>query len=192
MYKLRTYRQNSQATPPKAVLAMFHGLNSHMNRFGHVAHYLASRNITTVGYDYRGFGKSEGDRGYIENLQTHLSDCEKFIDLVKKIYPETPLFVSGLSLGGLTAYHMSLRHPELFKGAVLLAPALMPSIQHSNKIQMLISFLQILGFLLPNNMKLAKVEPDKITRHPAAIQDLCNDPLFQQDRVKLRTILTLL
>jgi hypothetical protein len=57
---------------------------------------------------------------------------------------------------------MSLRHPELFKGSVLLAPALMPSIQHSNKIQMFISFLKILGFLLPNNTKLAMVEPDKI------------------------------
>jgi alpha-beta hydrolase superfamily lysophospholipase len=58
MYKLQTYRQNSKESNPKAVVAILNGLNGHTNRTGHVAHYFAGRGITTVGYDYRGFGKS--------------------------------------------------------------------------------------------------------------------------------------
>jgi alpha-beta hydrolase superfamily lysophospholipase len=43
---------------PKAVVVLFHGLKSHTNRGVNLAKYFASRNIVTVGYDYRGFGKS--------------------------------------------------------------------------------------------------------------------------------------
>lgn len=58
LYKLRTYRQNAKNGKPKAVIALFNGLGSHTNLGGHVAHYFAERGITTVGFDYRGFGKS--------------------------------------------------------------------------------------------------------------------------------------
>jgi acylglycerol lipase len=75
MYKLQTYRQNSKNPNPKAVVAFFHGLGSHMNLAGHVPHYFAERDITTVGFDYRGFGKSQGRRGYIESLETHMKDA---------------------------------------------------------------------------------------------------------------------
>jgi len=65
MYKLKTYRQNPKKGSPKAVVAMFHGLHSHVNRGAHIAHYFAERGIATVGLDSRGFGASEGHRGYI-------------------------------------------------------------------------------------------------------------------------------
>lgn len=110
MYRLKTYRQEAVGSKPKAVVALFHGLHSHVQRGAHLAHYLAERGITTVGYDYRGFGQSEGSRGYISNWETHLSDAEKFISLVKQIYPKTPLFAMGLSLGGATAYEITRKH----------------------------------------------------------------------------------
>ena len=65
MYKLRTYREGADIKHPKAVVAMFHGLTSHTNRSAHIAKYFAERDIITVGYDFRGFGKSEGVKGYI-------------------------------------------------------------------------------------------------------------------------------
>jgi acylglycerol lipase len=111
---------------------------------------------------------------------------------MRNIYPGVPLFVGGQSLGGLTAYHMSLRHPEWFKGAVLLTPAIVPAIQHSNKIQALVNILQIAAFLLPNDARVIKVEVENTCRNPAAIQDLKADPLYQKRRLKLKTILTIL
>lgn len=54
------------------------------------------------------------------------------MQLIKKIYPKVPLFGVGLSLGGATAYHLSLRHKNLFDGTVLMAPALKPSVFHHN------------------------------------------------------------
>jgi alpha-beta hydrolase superfamily lysophospholipase len=42
-----------------------------------------------------------------------------------------PLFVFGLSLGGATAYLLTLKHRSLFEGAILQAPALMPAMEMS-------------------------------------------------------------
>ncbi len=67
MYKLKTFREKSLTGKPKAIATLFHGLKSHTNRGAHIAKYFASKGIETVGMDFRGFGQSEGFRGYIEN-----------------------------------------------------------------------------------------------------------------------------
>ena len=40
------------------------------------------------------------------------------------MYPDIPKFCLGLSMGGLASYYVSAIHPEWFKGAILMAPAL--------------------------------------------------------------------
>lgn len=60
-----------------------------------------------------------------------MNDSLKFVKLVKDMYPGTPLFGVGLSLGGAIAYHLSLKQKNLFDGTVLMAPALMPSYLHA-------------------------------------------------------------
>ena len=103
---------------------MFHGLNSYIGHGAHLAHYFSKHGITTVGFDYRGFGRSEGREGYVDNLGTHLEDCKKFVQLVAPLYENVPRFALGLSMGGMTAYYLTLQNPKLFDGAILMAPAL--------------------------------------------------------------------
>lgn len=57
---LTTYRmyRSKDFSDAKAVLVMFHGLNSHINHGAHIAKALAEVGIITVGFDHRGFGKS--------------------------------------------------------------------------------------------------------------------------------------
>jgi acylglycerol lipase len=67
--RLQTYRQDPPAgVPVRGLLILLHGLNSHMNHGGHLAHELAAGGILVVGFDYRGFGKSQGARGWIESF----------------------------------------------------------------------------------------------------------------------------
>ncbi len=54
-----TYRYPAK-NEPKAVVLLFHGLNSYINDGAHLAHQLSLRNIETVGFDHRGFGESDG------------------------------------------------------------------------------------------------------------------------------------
>ena len=55
---------------------MFHGLNSHLGHGAHLADYFAKHGFITVGFDHRGFGRSEGEPGYVECLEDHLKDSK--------------------------------------------------------------------------------------------------------------------
>jgi acylglycerol lipase len=62
---------------------MLHGLNSHLGHGAHIANELAENGIITVGFDHRGFGRSEGEPGYAESLDRHVEDSLIFIGKMK-------------------------------------------------------------------------------------------------------------
>ena len=59
---LRTFRhyKSEDISDAVGVVFMFHGLNSHMGHGAHIAEALGQNGFITVGFDHRGFGKSEG------------------------------------------------------------------------------------------------------------------------------------
>jgi acylglycerol lipase len=109
---------------PKAVVCMFHGLNSYMEHGSHIADYLAQNGYSTFGFDHRGFGRSPGNPGVVYSLDQHIGDCLQFVNQLKKLYPTLPFFSMGLSMGGMATYYLTLQNPKLFAGAVMMAPAI--------------------------------------------------------------------
>jgi len=87
---------------------IFNGLYCHTNHSAHVAKELAANGYAVVGFDYRGFGKSEGERGEIESFSSLLEDCLLFIKSVEAIYPGLPKLSIGVSLGGLRLFQNKL------------------------------------------------------------------------------------
>jgi acylglycerol lipase len=75
-----TYRSTPKGEP-KAVIVMFHGLNSHIGHGAHIAHYFAENGIVTMGFDHRGFGRSPGTPGKVVSHEQHIADSIKFINL---------------------------------------------------------------------------------------------------------------
>ena len=96
---LVTYRYPAKGEI-KAVLIMFHGLNDYVGKSAHIAAQIAEIGVEVVGFDHRGFGRSEGIRGFIENQKLVESDVEKFEQIVRQKYPNKDIFLSGLSWGG--------------------------------------------------------------------------------------------
>lgn len=82
--KLCTYRFQPKVNPerPKAIIIQFHGMRQVQDTAAHIAEQFAENGYCVVGYDYRGHGRSEGIKGYVEDLQTHLSDAKQFIALI--------------------------------------------------------------------------------------------------------------
>lgn len=112
--KLATYRYPAQKEPIIAAVVMFHGLNSYMGHGAHIAHELSLYGIVTVGFDHRGFGRSEGIPGFADSLDQHLQDSIQFVELMKQIYKKLPMFCMGLSMGGMTSYYLTLKYREMF------------------------------------------------------------------------------
>ena len=102
---------------------MYHGYNSYVGQGAHIAPINSLERAKTVGFDHRGFCRSEGVQGYIHNEESHLSDSLKFAHMIKDLDPSVPLFCMGLSMGGLTCYNISFTHRHLFEGSILMTPA---------------------------------------------------------------------
>lgn len=128
---LHTYRENGKnledLAKPRAILIQCHGLFAHQNTQAIIAKKFSEMGITTLGFDFRGHGKSEGKRGLVEGCDIYTRDLIEFTKLIDKIYDkQIPRFFLGLSLGGNVGFQIGIKLPEYFKGIMLLAPALQP------------------------------------------------------------------
>jgi acylglycerol lipase len=116
--KLTTYRYPAQNT--KGVVIFFHSLGYHMGVFANLAKYLASNGYTFVGYDQRGHGKSEGERGYFDDYKLIMKDANNFIGAIFKTYPNVPVFLMAHGMGCLLSIVFSQEFKEFkFAGLIL-------------------------------------------------------------------------
>ncbi len=72
-----------------------------------LAERLANEGFTAVAIDIMGHGKSEGERGYMDDHKQAMKDIRNFLKAVKTIYPKAPLFLFGHNSGALLALHAS-------------------------------------------------------------------------------------
>ncbi|MEL6724852.1 MAG: lysophospholipase [Pseudomonadota bacterium] len=89
-------------TAPQIVIVGVHGMNDYANAFHMAAPYWAERGVKTYAYDQRGFGRSYG-RGEWPEEESMREDLRTAVRLVKERYPDTPLAVVGISMGGAMA-----------------------------------------------------------------------------------------
>ena len=78
------------------------------------------------------------------------------------MYKDLPKFVLGLSMGGMTSYHLSLEDPNLFDGAVLMAPALKSSFG-----ECLVGLTKGLTKILPQKTRLVRPLSGRGAKNPA-------------------------
>jgi alpha-beta hydrolase superfamily lysophospholipase len=110
------------AEPAKAQLLILHGYLEHCLRYTEFGEYLAKNHrISVTTYDFRGHGKSGGDRPVIRRWEEYEEDFEAIRVTME---PNLPLFVLGHSNGGLTVLHYFLSHQEVkgIKGVVVTNP----------------------------------------------------------------------
>lgn len=95
---------------------------------------------------------------------------------------EVPVFCLGLSMGGLASYYLTLTHPHLFDGAILMAPALKNQIS-----SFLVNVSSCLKSLLPERTKLTGPVYGKASRNPSITEFVKADPYAYKGRVNLAT-----
>ncbi|MDJ0805989.1 MAG: alpha/beta hydrolase [Gammaproteobacteria bacterium] len=110
-------------TKSRVILLALHGLNDYHNGFTSTGEYLARRGITTFAYDQRGFGNSEG-RGLWHGSGRMVEDLLSMIRLLRRQYPDQPLYLIGESMGGAVVLAALRDAPLAVDGLILLAPAI--------------------------------------------------------------------
>ena len=112
------------AAEPKGTLVITHGFGEHSGRYLHLLAWLNQHGWSALAYDYRGHGRADGRRAYVDRYDDYLDDLGVALDLARERSPGSPLFLIGHSQGGLiTATYAARRRPDVL-GMALSGPAM--------------------------------------------------------------------
>lgn len=121
----RLYYQLDHVESPVATALLIHGFGDHCHRYDRFAHFLNELGFTTLRFDYRGHGRSDGKRGHILSFSEYLDDVSAILSVMdKEISNDLPRVLFAHSNGSLIAAHALAKLPELseWRAAVLSSP----------------------------------------------------------------------
>jgi acylglycerol lipase len=173
---------------PHGVIIIVHGLTEHSGCYLNVSRIIVGQNYAVSLFDLRGHGKSDGPLVFIDSFDDYLDDLSVFFNLVKKRFPQKPIFLLGQGMGALiSALYIIEKKPEI-RGLILSAPVL--SIKEVNP-WCLRKIFWTFGILFPR-WPLVKINPDFLSNDPGVLQDFDRDPLVYQGKIFAKTWLELI
>jgi len=191
---LHSYKYPSKINEIKAINLLFHGYSEYLKcALRPYATFLAEKGICSIGIDQRGFGSSQGIRGYFESFDHIVSDTIKFLELAKQRDPQLnnkPLLLTGLSMGGASCLHFALKEPNMAKGMIMFSPAVA-----LNKKE--VKGTSILSFMAPLLKPFKKLGPmnfpyDLASYNEELLNTLKTDPIIYKGKFPFASILEFL
>lgn len=167
---------------PRAHVAVIHGYAEHAGRYTAFAGRLRHRGLAVHAFDFRGHGRSDGERGRIESFDVLVADAQAFLE---RVPPPTVVF--GHSAGGPIALvgSQAARDP---RGLVLSAPY----VEDANPLPAPLLRLAPLAARVLPGLPVRRIDPEALSRDAAAVRAYAEDPLVYRGSISLRTGLALL
>jgi len=165
------------SVPPSAKIILVHGFGTHSDslHFRYLRDHLTGKGFAVYGFDLRGFGRSRGRRAYINHWRDFRDDLRLFVNAAERDGATVPLFVLGVSLGGLIAVNYALHNPDGIQGVIAMSPALDASgVPAWRRI-----VLRGLANILPKLALKPGLDVTRLTRDQQAQRAFLRDPLFQ-------------
>ena len=120
---VRIHVAKSVSDEDRAVLVMAHGLGEHAGTFAYMAAKLNDAGIGTYQPDHRGHGRSDGERGHLDDFNQLADDFHMTVTKALEENHKKPVFLYGHSMGGLTAALHSVKYPDLPIAGVITSGA---------------------------------------------------------------------
>jgi lysophospholipase len=170
--------------PLKGVIQMVHGFGEHVGQYEDLALFFTQRGYVFVIHDQRGFGEmSDKSRRAWRASQGRTPGYIYFVEDVKTVrnnigswYPEVPVFLFGLSMGGNIAINVLLRYPQdLYEKVILESPWLRLERKLS---PMAIALIRMTGKISGKLVASTNLNFDGITRNTQEVERIKNDKIF--------------
>jgi alpha-beta hydrolase superfamily lysophospholipase len=138
--KLHVSEWRTEAPQPHGLVVFLHGLCGSSLWYGELA-----RTLTDIGWafwapDLRGHAQTEGPRGGLRRDDDLLQDAATVLDAARARHPGQNIVLMGHSMGGLVTCRFAVRPPgptphwwRDIDGAIMLAPALQPTLSLTQK-----------------------------------------------------------
>jgi alpha-beta hydrolase superfamily lysophospholipase len=176
-----------EATDPRAVVLLQHGLGEYSERYvsqyGQLIPRLVASGISAYAIDLKGHGRSAGPRATVDvrdAVRDHLAARRKLQEL------GLPIVLFGHSLGGLVTASSAAQDPAHVHGVILSSPALLLK---SNAFGRAMALL--LANLLPG-LPTVRLNPADLCQRRDIVDDVAADPLMHHGRVRALSGATML
>ncbi len=162
----------SWVTNSNNVLLILHGLGAHSGWFIDMGNKLASRGMNVYVMDHRGFGRSGGLPGHIDDYHTYVEDIDFIVAEIRKRHPEAAIHILGHSMGGIFASHYAAKYENLLASVLFLNPW----IQDTSQAPLLTTLAILLGGIFKSHRYWQVTGGTEVmTTNPEAIQMLNAD-----------------
>lgn len=167
---------------PRGVVILSHGFNSHSGYYGWVADQLVSKGLAAYALDYRGRGRSDGERFYVQKFADYVSDLAALVKLAKSQEPGLPTFLLGHSAGGVVACIYTLENQKELAGLIC------ESFAHEVPApDFALAVLKGLSHVAPHAHVL-KLKNEDFSRDPAVVAAMNSDPLIAHEVQPTQTV----
>jgi alpha-beta hydrolase superfamily lysophospholipase len=164
------------------VICLVHGLGDHSGRYAHVAAALGQAGFTTLTFDHRGHGRSQGQRGHAATYNLLMDDVERLLEEAAERFPALPRFLYGHSMGGNLALNYALRRQPPLNGVIATSPWLRTAFAPP---AWRVRLGQTMNKIFPALSQPAGLDVASISRDIAEVQAYQNDPL-NHDKITVR------
>lgn len=176
------YRNWKTTLPPKAVVVIVPGFNSHSGYYQWVAEQLTSNRFATYAIDLRGRGNSDGERFYIADNNEIVSDIDQLVSIAKQAHNGLPVFVLGHSAGGVLSALFMLAHQDKVNGFICESFAYkVPAPDFA------LAVLKGLSHVFPHAHVL-KLKNEDFSRDEAVVAMMNSDPLIAHEVQPTKTV----
>jgi len=156
----------------RSEVLLVHGLGEHGGRYQGVAQHLVAAGHGVTAVDLRGHGRSAGRRGHVRDFDEYVADVVAAADGIGAVH------VLGHSMGGLVAVRLVLAQPARILSVVLSAPFFgiaeppPPWFDRGGR---------LLARVWPTKAMRDTIDPERLTRDPAAARAYLDDPLVHSE-----------
>jgi acylglycerol lipase len=194
LWMFHRYWEPPQDIEVHATLMILHGTVDHSGTYAELAQDLANAGIAVFAMDMRGWGLSDGESMYIDNMDTFTADVNNLYQHVHSIprYKAiTSRFLLGKSLGGTVSAFCIAKYPQHWRGLLGLSgayqidPKLTPS-------PLIVPLLRMLAKFFPKLPLKPLFDEHLIVADENALQAWREDPLCCKDKLRLGYIVNLL
>jgi alpha-beta hydrolase superfamily lysophospholipase len=167
----------SWKTDSSQVLLILHGLGGHSGWYIDMGNVLSSRGVSVYAMEHRGFGRSGGLPGHIDNYHTYVEDIRYVVAQIRERHPGAAVYMLGHSMGAIFATYFAAKYGSLLTGVLFLNPW----IEDTSSI----SLPTTLGILLGGIFKSKRYwrlagGTETMTTNPEAVLMLQADPFWRR------------
>lgn len=179
------YRTWRPPSPPRAVVAIAHGVLSHSGYYTWAAEQLVRGGYAVFAIDHRGRGRSAGERYFIETVEDYAADLATMIGIAKQRFPGTPTYLLGHSAGGVISCIYTLLHQADIAGLICESFAFKVYAP-----DLALAAVKGLSHVAPH-LHVLKLPIEGFSRDPAVVEAMKSDPLLANEVQPSQTVAAL-